>query len=396
MERNLLFEVHKEIHHYYPEEKIFFSPGRINLIGEHLDYNGGTVFPGAINLGTYAVIGMRKDSRVRVYSHNFPDSGIVDIELSHIGESSEYGWASYVAGAFKLMGEEVELSHGLDITINGTLPNRSGLSSSASIELLMVYIISDVYGATLSRFEMAEIGRRVENDYLGLPSGIMDQFAIAFGHDRSAIALDCKTMEYSLHEYMEDEHEFVVINTNKPRELISSEYKNRKTECEAALEELNRFNAGAKQYLCDYNLEDLNASREGLSSDVFYLRAHHVIDENERTLKAIEAFDKSDFKLFGALMYESHDSLKRMYEVTGKELDQIVDTAKQLDYVLGARMTGAGFGGSAIALIEKGRFDDFKEAIEADYNERIGYAPSLYPVRLSTGPSIISERGAGI
>ncbi|MCG1008463.1 galactokinase [Salinicoccus sp. ID82-1] len=394
MEHKMLFEVHNEIHQRMPNENLYFSPGRINLIGEHLDYNGGTVFPGAINLGTYAVISEREDRMVRVYSHNFPDEGTVSIDLDHIGASEEYGWASYVAGAFKVVGERAHLTYGLDITIYGTLPNRSGLSSSASIELLMLYIISDVYGVPLDRMEMAALGRTIENDYLGLPSGIMDQFAIAFGESQSAIALDCRTMEYDMCRYQDTSCEFVVINTNKPRELISSEYKHRKTECEQALAELNVFNGRNETYLCDYDLETLEASKGGFSSSVLYRRAHHVIDENARTLSAISAFSKNALRTFGAYMFDSHDSLKKMYEVTGAELDRIVDTARTLDYVLGARMTGAGFGGSAIALIEKGHFEQFKTVMEREYEAAIGYKPSLYQVGLSTGPTIISKGDA--
>ncbi|MFC3419982.1 galactokinase [Salinicoccus hispanicus] len=394
MEQKMLFEVHNEIHQRTPNANLYFSPGRINLIGEHLDYNGGTVFPGAIDLGTYAVISAREDRQIRVYSHNFPDGGIVTIDLDDIGESGNYDWASYVAGAFKVTQERAHLTHGLDITIYGTLPNRSGLSSSASIELLMLYIISDVYGVTLDRMEMAALGQTIENDYLGLPSGIMDQFAIAFGESHSAIALDCRTMDYEICRYQDGTHEFVVINTNKPRELISSEYKHRKAECEQALTELNVFTSRNEKYLCGYDHQVLEASKEAFSSRALYRRAYHVIDENLRTLQAIEAFNRNDLKMFGNLMFDSHESLRTMYEVTGTELDRIADSAKTLDYVLGARMTGAGFGGSAIALIEKNHFDQFRTVIEREYEAAIGYKPSLYQVALSTGPTIISKGDA--
>lgn len=391
MKNSELFEKHMEKHGEEADSKIYFAPGRINLIGEHLDYNGGTVFPGAINLGTYAVVNKRKDSQVNVFSNNFAEFGVASIDLNDIRSSDYYGWASYVAGAFKLLKEKCKYSNGLNITIHGTLPNRSGLSSSASIELLMIFIIQDIYDINLNSLEMAKTGKQIENDYMLLPSGIMDQYAVAFGEEKSAISLDCNAMTHKVHTFDNDDYEFIVINTNKPRELISSEYKNRKTECEKALDILNALSGKDNTYLTDYNLSELEMHKEKFEDEILYKRAFHVIDENTRTLLAVNAFDEGAFHLFGELMYASHESLRNMYEVTGNELDTIIHTSRNLNYVLGARMTGAGFGGSAVALVAKNHFEQYKESVEEEYSAAVGYRPSLYQVRLSQGPTIIKE-----
>lgn len=384
-----LHDCHQIVFKNPPTKWTYFAPGRINLIGEHLDYNGGVVFPAAIDKGTYAKVGLRNDRFVRAYSQNFEKEGIIEINLDRIHPKGNYQWADYLAGVFKVLQKEYKLPHGLDITLYGDLPNRSGLSSSASLEILLLYLANDIYQLNIDLETSAKMGQAVENEYLGIPSGIMDQFAVAFGKRDAALEIDTSDLSHVIHQsnLSKTKYTLAIINTNKPRELVDSKYQERKEESENALMILNHYYQESRNFLCDYSKDELFQAKEAfLSQETIFYRARHVITENERVGEAIKAFRKSDLQLFGQLMNESHHSLKNDYQVTGKELDTIVSIANHLDYLLGARMTGAGFGGCAIALLEKKQLKAFTEYMTNQYQKIIGYPPQIFEAHLSGGP----------
>lgn len=366
----------------------FFSPGRINLIGEHTDYNGGHVFPAAISLGTYGAARKRQDQLLRFYSENFKDLGIIEVPLADLKFEKEHGWTNYPKGVLHFLKEAGHpIDSGMDVYIYGNIPNGSGLSSSASLELLIGLMAQTLFNLELERLDLVKIGKQTENKFIGVNSGIMDQFAIGMGSNQRAIYLDTNTLTYDLVPLDLKDNVVVIMNTNKRRELADSKYNERRAECEKAVEELNtklaittlgELDEGAFDEYC-YLIKDENRLK----------RARHAVFENQRTLQAQKALQAGDLEKFGRLMNASHVSLEHDYEVTGLELDTLVHTAWIQEGVLGARMTGAGFGGCAIALVDKASVESFKEAIKKRYQEVVGYAPSFYLAEISGGSCVL-------
>lgn len=366
------------------EVQSFFAPGRINLIGEHTDYNGGNVFPCAITLGTYGIASKREDSTVKLYSENFPEIGVISFDLNELQYEKEDNWANYPKGVVKFLKEAGhDISTGLEMVIYGTIPNGAGLSSSASIELLMGVVLEELFDLTVERLELIQIGKKVENEFIGVKSGIMDQFAVGMGEKNKAILLDTNTLEYEMVPVELVDHVIVIMNSKKRRELADSKYNERRSECEQALNELQ--SVLDVQSLGDLDEATFEAHKQVISSEVLVRRAKHAVYENQRTLKATKALKAGDLATFGQLMNESHLSTQEDYEVTGVELDTLVHSAWKQPGVIGARMTGAGFGGCAIAIVQKNRTEDFIQQVGTEYESKIGYAAEFYIAEISDG-----------
>ncbi|MDB6352734.1 galactokinase [Trichococcus sp. K1Tr] len=362
----------------------FFAPGRINLIGEHTDYNGGNVFPCAITLGTYAVAAKNDLKQVRLYSENFPEVGVISFDLADLDHKKADSWANYPKGMLRYLKEAGHaIPEGMDMVIFGNIPNGSGLSSSASLELLMGVVLDNLFDLNADRLDLIKTGKRVENEFIGVNSGIMDQFAVGMGEENKAILLDCNTLEYELVPVELGNHAIVIMNTKKRRELVDSKYNERRSECEEALAKLQTVVSIGS--LGELDEETFEKAKEVLESDVLYRRARHAVTENQRTLKAKAALQAGELEAFGQLMNQSHISLRDDYEVTGIELDTLVQAAWDQPGVLGARMTGAGFGGCAIAIVEKEAIPAFIENVGKTYEAAIGYPAEFYIAEISDG-----------
>ncbi|WP_077623575.1 galactokinase [Sediminibacillus massiliensis] len=384
MEKEQLFQHFKEVYDTTENLQSFFAPGRINLIGEHTDYNGGHVFPASISFGTYALARRREDSVFQFYSLNFPEQGIIECELGSLDYDPEDDWANYSKGMIKfLMDAGYSIDGGADILYYGDIPNGAGLSSSASIELVTGVLLESLYGLTLDRLELIQIGQRVENHYIGVNSGIMDQFAIGKGKKDHAILLDCNTLKYSYAPFKLRDYVVMIINTNKRRELAGSKYNERRSECERALKELQA--ELSVDSLGGISIEQFEQKKHLIKNETDRKRAKHAVYENQRTIKALEYLESGDIPGFGDLMNQSHLSLKNDYEVTGLELDTIVEAAWKQEGVLGARMTGAGFGGCAIALVPAQTIESFQANVNRIYKDKVGYDADFYPATISDG-----------
>jgi galactokinase len=362
-------------------ERLFFSPGRVNLIGEHIDYNGGLVFPCAIDKGIYAAAVKNSTGKLNLYSANFPAQQC-GVNIKNLSFDKNHGWMNYPKGVVKNIFELTGKNSGFDIAFYGNLPDGAGLSSSACIEMLTAVIADNLLELNISMLDMVKLCQKTENEYIGVNCGIMDQFAIGFGKKNSAILLNCATLDYSYAPFNIDGHSLIIINSNKRRELADSKYNERRAECESALSKLNKFITA--ENLCSVKESDLETHKESLSKNEYH-RALHVITENKRTIAAAEALKNNDLKLFGKLMNSSHLSLKDNYEVTGYELDTLALTAQKMDFVLGSRMTGAGFGGCVIALIEGNNFERFKNEVGEIYTKERGLTADFYQVKISHG-----------
>lgn len=369
--------------------RFFFAPGRINLIGEHTDYNGGNVFPASISFGTYALARKREDKTLRFYSINFPDHGIIECDLNNLAYDEKDNWANFPKGMIKYIKESgFDISTGFDVLYFGNIPNGAGLSSSASIEIVTGVLLEGLFNLNIDRIEMIKIGQKVENNYIGVNSGIMDQFAIGKGKKDHAILLNTETLD---HEYVPiklEDYCISIINTNKQRTLAGSKYNERRAQCEQALADLQAeltINS-----LGELTSDQFELHKHLIKDPTNQKRAKHAVYENERTLIAKDALQKGELRKFGLLMNESHKSLQYDYEVTGKELDTIVEAAWAQDGVLGARMTGAGFGGCAIAIVEINKMDAFKEAVNKIYHQAIGYDATFYTAAIGDGAQELS------
>ncbi|GAA3024519.1 galactokinase [Tetragenococcus solitarius] len=365
-------------------QNVYFAPGRINLIGEHTDYNGGNVFPAAITLGTYAAVRKRDDRRFRLYSKNFPEKGIIEFSLEDLTYSEEDDWANYPKGMLYFLRDEgFSIDKGMDIAFYGNIPNGAGLSSSASIELLTGVVIRDLFDLPINTLDLVKLGQKTENQFIGVNSGIMDQYAVGMGEKDHALLLDTNTLDYEVVPADFGEYVLAIMNTNKQRKLTDSKYNERRSECEQALQKLQeKFSIHA---LGELDSATFFANTDLLRSDVLTKRAKHVITENERTKVAKEVLEKGDLVEFGRLLNDSHTSLRNDYEVTGKELDTLVLAAQQHPAVLGARMTGAGFGGCALALVKKTEWADFVEDISQIYLDKMGYSTDIYQASIDDG-----------
>lgn len=367
------------------ETRAYFSPGRVNLIGEHTDYNGGHVFPCAISLGTYALVADRADNKTRIYSMNLADKGVIEFAMSGLSYDKEKNWANYPMGVVKVFEDAGhKASHGFDILVYGTLPNGSGLSSSASIEVLTALILNDAFGFGLDMVEMVKLSQKAENTFVGVNCGIMDQFAVGMGKKDCAILLDCNTLSYRYSKIALEGASIVISNTNKPHSLASSAYNVRRAQCEHALNELKEVKPELNA-LGELSNEAFNQLAGAISEPLERQRARHAVLENNRTLEAVEALEADDVVKFGKLMNESHYSLRDDYDVTGKELDTLAELAWQIDGVIGSRMTGAGFGGCTVSLVKNDAIEAFKEKVGKAYTEKIGYAPSFYVANIADG-----------
>lgn len=371
--------------------RLFFAPGRVNLIGEHTDYNGGHVFPCALTIGTFAAVRRRSDRTVRFYSMNFENEGVITLDLdTELKPSPELRWVNYPAGiiwAFKERG--LACPNGFDIVYCGTIPNGSGLSSSASIEVLTGFVLKSLFGFEVTNIDLAKIGQFSENKFNGVNCGIMDQFAIAMGKKDHAIFLDTSDLKFEYVPVRLDGIRVVIGNTNKKRGLGDSKYNERRSECENALEIL-RKTCDIKT-LGDLNEEGFDAACQNIEDPVVRKRAKHAVYENRRTIRAVEALNNNNIKLFGELMNASHVSLRDDYEVTGIELDTLVEEAWKQPGVLGSRMTGAGFGGCTVSLVESDKIDAFIDNVGRAYLEKIGYAADFYVVDIGDGPAEINN-----
>lgn len=371
-----------------PTDK-FFSPGRINLIGEHTDYNGGHVFPAAITIGTSGVAAKRDDDLVKLYSLNFPDEHI-SFSINDDEKLPNHAWGNFVKGvliAMRQFGNTFDT--GFNLLIEGNIPNASGLSSSSSLELLVGVVLKRLYNLPIPRLQLVASGQRAENDYIGVQTGIMDQFAIGYGEENQAIYLDTNTMIYEMVPADFKDYDVIIMNTNKRRELADSKYNERVAETQEALRRL-------QLKLDIHTLGDLDAKTfdehaSMIGDETLIKRARHAVYENERTIKAKAALADNDLVTFGALLNASHTSLKDDYEVTGIELDTLVATAQENPNVLGARMTGAGFGGCAIALVKHDAVEALEQAVESAYVKAIGYAPAFYESHIGDGARFVGE-----
>lgn len=368
----------------------YFSPGRVNLIGEHTDYNGGHVFPCALTIGTYGVARRRDDGKCRFYSMNFDNIGVVEADISCLANRKEDNWANYpksVIWAFLQKGYEVPA--GFDVVIYGNIPNGSGLSSSASVEVLTGVILKDLFGIDVDMIQIALLGQYAENKFIGVNCGIMDQFAIAMGRKGSAIFLDTADLSYQYAPVRLENAKIVIACSNKKRGLGDSKYNERRSECEAALAKLQeRLPIKSLGELTEAEFEE-NAAF--IDNPVWRRRAKHAVYENRRTIRAVEVLKNGDLKTFGELMNASHISLRDDYEVTGRELDTLVECAWQQKGVIGARMTGAGFGGCTVNIVEDKYVEDFIENVGRSYKAEIGYAADFYVVDIGSGAGILQR-----
>jgi len=362
----------------------FFSPGRVNLIGEHTDYNGGHVFPCAISLGTYAAAKKREDGKIRLYSLNFADMGVVEADAAAIAYEEKRDWANYPLGVVKVMQDHRhEIKQGFDVVFYGNLPNGAGLSSSASIEVLTGVLVQELFALDVDRLTLVKYAQEAENRFVGVNCGIMDQFSIGMGKKGCAILLDCNTLQYRYSHIDLKGCKIVIGNTNKRRGLNDSKYNERRGECEAALADLQKV--ASIQSLGELSNEEFDHLAASISNETNRRRARHAVRENQRTLEAVQALEKNDTEQFGKLMNASHVSLAKDYEVTGKELDTLVELAWKQPGVLGSRMTGAGFGGCTVSLVKEDSVASFIEKVTAGYTAAIGYAPSFYVADIADG-----------
>jgi len=366
-------------------ENIYFSPGRVNLIGEHIDYNGGLVMPCAITFGTYLLASPNSDGVFRFRSLNFDDK--LDIPVQGEYTKTEEFWFNYPLGVIEYFLKDGHPVLGMDMLFYGDIPISSGLSSSASIEVVTAFALNDVLNAGYSKLDLVKLAKSVENNFIGVSCGIMDQFAVAFGEKNKALMLNCDTLDYKAVDSNLGEYILAIINTNKPRKLAESKYNERVEECQAALEALQQKLSISN--LCDIDTGTFNKHSHLITNPVVYKRAKHVVEENDRVKLAAVALSNNDLDEFGRLMYASHDSLRDLYEVSGAELDAVAEYCKTDADVAGGRMTGAGFGGCAIALVKESAFDNFSKNVVEYYTDKIGYAPSVYSSLIGNGVGVL-------
>lgn len=369
--------------------KLYFAPGRVNLIGEHTDYNGGHVFPCALTIGTYGAARRREDNRLRFYSMNFEEAGLIESSLEDLRPGGDKDWTAYPKGViWAFIQKGLNPLSGMDILLNGNIPNGSGLSSSASVEVLTGVILRDFFDFEVSNQELALIGQFSENQYNKVNCGIMDQFAVAMGKANHAIFLDTADLSYEYAPIFLENAKIIIACSNKKRGLGDSKYNERRSECETALEELQKV-ADIKS-LGDLNEESFEKYKEAIKDEVRRRRARHAVYENQRTVHAVEALKEKDIKLFGELMNASHVSLRDDYEVTGIELDTLVEEAWKIEGVIGSRMTGAGFGGCTVSIVKEEAVDAFIRQVGEAYRAKIGYSAEFYVVEIGDGPRVLS------
>lgn len=387
MEINNLKEKFIEIYGV-ENEFVFLSPGRINLIGEHIDYNGGLVFPCALDFGTYALVRLRDDNKLNLASTNFDLK--VSSDLDNLIYKEEDDWANYPKGVIKIMLDRGYKAKGMNILISGNIPNGAGLSSSASLEVLIGVILNNLFNeGNIDRVELVKIAQEAENKFVGVNCGVMDQFAVGMSKKDKAILLDCNSLNYKYADVKLLDYSIVIINTNKRRALNESKYNERRSECEEALKIIQKEKK--VENLCKLTPAEFDKLEYLFKDEKVKNRAKHAVYENDRVISAFDSLNKGQLEEFGRLLIESHDSLKNLYEVTGKELDALVEEALETEGCIGARMTGAGFGGCAIALVKNDKIGGFTEQVRKAYTDRIGYEPSFYSSGIGEGTHQIFE-----
>lgn len=360
---------------------IFFSPGRVNLIGEHTDYNNGFVLPCALNYGTYLLVRKRKDDRLILNTLNFEFSD--DQSINSIRKNMDGEWVNYPLGIIAEFLERGINPGGLEMLFYGDIPNGAGLSSSASIEMVTAFALNELSGAGLSLLEMVKLSQHAENTFVGMNCGIMDQFAVGMGKKDMAIFLNCGTLNYDSIPFELGDYRLVISNTSKRRGLTDSKYNERRAECEKAVTYLSERTE--IRHLSQLSIEDLHLLDECIPDETVRKRARHVISENNRVLQAVSVLHEGDILSFGRLMNESHDSLRDDYEVTGKELDAIVYEARKISGTIGSRMTGAGFGGCSVSLVEEGKVDSFIDSLQKAYFSATGLKAEFYLPSIEDG-----------
>lgn len=385
-----LVKVFKEKFGSEGDIRSYFAPGRVNLIGEHTDYNGGHVFPCALTIGTYAIVRKREDRNFRFYSTNFEGLGVIEASLDNLKYDKALDWTNYPLGvvwAFIEKGYPVDC--GFDMLLFGNIPNGSGLSSSASVEVVTGVALRDLFGYDdISMIDIALFGQYSENNFNGVNCGIMDQFAIAMGKKDQAIFLDTSDLSYTYAPIKLADEKIVIACSNKKRGLGDSKYNERRAECEEALAELQtKLDIKA---LGELSEEEFEANKDLIKSEVRQRRAKHAVYENQRTLKAVDALKAGNLEEFGKLMNASHVSLRDDYEVTGIELDTLVENAWEQEGVIGSRMTGAGFGGCTVSIVKTDCVDKFIENVGKAYLEKIGYAADFYVVEIGDGGRVLA------
>lgn len=393
--KDRMLEYFEEVFGYLEGVKVYFAPGRVNLIGEHTDYNGGHVFPCALTLGTYAAVRKRKDRGLRFYSMNFRERGILYSSLDELNFQPEADWTNYpkaVIWAYLHSLEAIGVDYtekmldmsGLDIVYYGNIPNSSGLSSSASIEVLTAYILSELLDIDIDLTKLSLLCQFAENRFVGVNCGIMDQFAIARGRKNHAIFLDTANLQYEYAPIELDDAKLVIACSNKKRGLGDSKYNERRSECEEALARLKKVMD--VNSLGDITIEEFETHKSIIGDSILIRRARHAVYENQRTMQAVDALKNGNIVRFGTLMNESHISLRDDYEVTGIELDTLVETAWKQEGVIGSRMTGAGFGGCTVSIVKNECIDSFLVEVGRAYEDRIGYPADFYIVEIGGGP----------
>ena len=368
--------------------KAYFAPGRVNLIGEHTDYNGGHVFPCALTIGTYGAAVKRDDNKIRFYSVNQDKRGVVETSLDDLKPSDEAGWTNYPKGvvwAFAKRG--MNLDTGFDMVIYGNIPNGSGLSSSASLEVLTGFILRDLYGFDVSNQDIALIGQYSENNFNGCNCGIMDQFAAAMGKENNAIFLDTADLSFEYAPIALEGAKIIIANTNKKHKLTDSQYNARRSMCEEALSILQK-KLDIKG-LGDLSIEEFEANKGLLTDPDMQKKAKHAVYENQRTIEAVKVLKDGDIARFGELMRQSHESLRDDYDVTGVELDTLAEEAWKIPGVIGSRMTGGGFGGCTVSIVKDEAIENFKKTVGENYLKKIGYEATFYTVEIGAGPEVI-------
>ena len=356
--------------------RLFCAPARVNLIGEHTDYNGGHVFPCALSFNTYVAAAKRTDSKIRLYSLNFEKMGLIETDTQHLAFDKKQDWANYPLGVFWAMQQRGLALGGADLLFWGDVPLGAGLSSSASIELATAVTLNTLFDLNVPQTELAKIGQEAENKFVGMNCGIMDEFASARGRKEHAILLDCNTLKYEYAPLDLKGVSILICNTNKPHNLIESKYNERRAQSEHALKELqSKLKIHA---LGELSEEEFEANKKLIADPVERKRAKHAVYENQRTLQAEQALKRGDLAQFGQFMNASHVSLRDDYEVTGAELDAMAEAAWKQPGVLGARMTGGGFGGCVVALVKNENIEVFKQNVATEYEAKTGYKPDFY------------------
>ncbi|MFP4471645.1 MAG: galactokinase [Bacteroidales bacterium] len=360
---------------------VYFSPGRVNLIGEHTDYNNGYVLPCALTFGTYLLIRKNQTTRITLASENFEE--VFELSLDEIHQKQADKWINYPLGVIDQLRKHGLEPEGVDLLFYGNIPNSAGLSSSASIEMVTAFALNDMYALGLPQTELVKLSQKAENEFVGVNCGIMDQFAVGMGEKNRAVFLDCGTLEYELIPLHLEGHKLVIANTSKSRGLADSKYNERVSECRKAMDYLRK--AKNIDSLSDLTYQEFTEIKHLIPDITIRKRAKHVISENQRVLDAVEALRQGNLRLFGKLMNASHNSLRYDYEVTGAELDAMVEAARQSDGVRGARMTGAGFGGCAVALVQQEAVENFIQEVGEKYTGKTGLKAEFYISEIGNG-----------